>query len=116
MPLFLLLRNPPRPADAPATRPSPVAAVRELLSNGSFMLLVLYFTLPALAGWVVRDWMPAILKAEFDIGQGMAGVSATLYWQVAAIVGAVTRRLARGSLDAKERPRADLCQRDRDVA
>ncbi|RYD66673.1 MAG: MFS transporter, partial [Verrucomicrobiaceae bacterium] len=49
----------------------------------------LYFTLPALAGWVVRDWMPAILKAEFGIGQGKAGVSATLYWQVAAIVGAI---------------------------
>jgi hypothetical protein len=54
------------------------------------VLLVLYFTLPALAGWIVRDWMPAILKAEFGIGQGPAGVSATLYWQVAAIVGAVT--------------------------
>ena len=50
---------------------------------------MLYFTLPALAGWVVRDWMPAILKAEFGIGQGLAGVSATLYWQAAAIVGAV---------------------------
>jgi dipeptide/tripeptide permease len=33
--------------------------------------------------------MPAILKAEFAIGQGLAGVSATLYWQLAAIVGAV---------------------------
>jgi MFS family permease len=33
--------------------------------------------------------MPAILKAEFGIGQGVAGVSATLYWQVAAIFGAV---------------------------
>ena len=50
---------------------------------------MLYFTLPALAGWVVRDWMPAILKAEFGIGQGLAGVSATLYWQSAAIVGAI---------------------------
>ena len=74
---------------APRRRPSPGGAVRELLSNRSFVLLVLYFTLPALAGWVVRDWMPAILKAEFNIGQGKAGVSATLYWQVAAIVGAL---------------------------
>ena len=73
----------------PGAAPSPARALRELLSNGSFILLVLYFTLPALAGWVVRDWMPAILKAEFGIGQGLAGVSATLYWQVAAIVGAV---------------------------
>ena len=60
-----------------------------MLLNVSFILLVLYFTLPALAGWVVRDWMPAILKEQFDIGQGQAGVSATLYWKLAAIVGAL---------------------------
>jgi MFS family permease len=67
---------------------TPGAAVRELIGNPSFILLVLYFTLPAMAGWIVRDWMPAILKAEFGIGQGTAGVSATLYWMVAAIVAA----------------------------
>ena len=90
LPLFFLLRNPERPAGAAGrSHTSPGGALRELLSNGSFILLVLYFTLPALAGWVVRDWMPAILKAEFNIGQGKAGVSATLYWQVAAIVGAI---------------------------
>jgi MFS family permease len=60
-----------------------------LLTNISFILLILYFTLPALAGWVVRDWMPAILKEQFNIGQGKAGVAATLYWQLAAIVGAL---------------------------
>jgi MFS family permease len=70
-------------------RRSPLRSACELLANGSFVLLVLYFTLPALAGWVVRDWMPAILKQEFGIGQGQAGVSATLYWQLAAIVGAL---------------------------
>ena len=81
-------RSSPSAAQRPRTprRPAPL---RELLGNGSFILLVLYFTLPALAGWVVRDWMPAILKEEFGIGQGQAGVSATLYWQAAAIVGAV---------------------------
>jgi MFS transporter, Spinster family, sphingosine-1-phosphate transporter len=91
VPLFLFLRNPSRPtgtADRPHT--SPGGALRELLGNGSFILLVLYFTLPALAGWIVRDWMPAILKAEFGIGQGKAGVSATIYWQAAAIVGAIS--------------------------
>jgi MFS family permease len=90
VPLFLLLRNPPRPAGAAGrVRTSPIGALRELLGTGSFILLVLYFTLPALAGWIVRDWMPAILKAEFGIGQGLAGVSATIYWQAAAIVGAI---------------------------
>jgi MFS family permease len=90
LPLFLLLRNPPRAADDKhGPRTSPLGAARELLGSGSFILLVLYFTLPALAGWIVRDWMPAILKAEFGIGQGLAGVSATIYWQSAAIVGAI---------------------------
>jgi len=111
VPLFLFLRNATPPAGendrhriAPA---GPGRAVRDLFGNGSFILLVLYFTLPALAGWVVRDWMPAILKAEFGVGQGLAGVSATLYWQVAAIIGAVAggwiadrwmRRTSRGRI------------------
>jgi MFS family permease len=90
LPLVFLLRDVPKGDEvAKAPKTSPGRAVKELLSNLSFILLVLYFTLPALAGWVVRDWMPAILKQQFDIGQGKAGVAATLYWQAAAIVGAV---------------------------
>ena len=89
IPLFFLLKNPVVSADAVVVKQSPWKAMAELLGNRSFILLVMYFTLPALAGWVVRDWMPAILKAEFGIGQGKAGVSATLYWQVAAIFGAI---------------------------
>ena len=91
IPLLLLLRNPERTDNAPTTRPaSPFSAFRELLSNGSFILLVLYFTLPALAGWIVKDWMPAILKQRFGIGQGKAGVSATLYVNIATILGGLT--------------------------
>jgi MFS family permease len=90
LPLTLLLRDAPgRAAAADAPGRSVVQSARELLTNGSFVLLVLYFTLPALAAWVVRDWMPAILKQQFGISQGLAGVSATLYWQAAAIVGAL---------------------------
>ena len=90
LPLLLSLRDAPRPSGE-ATRQivTPHRAVGELLANASFLLLVLYFTLPALAGWVVRDWMPAILKERFHIGQGRAGVAATVYWQVAAIFGSL---------------------------
>ena len=89
LPLALWLRDAPCAQAADRPRASPWATLAELGRNGSFWLLVLYFTLPALAGWIVRDWMPAVLKAEFGIGQGQAGVSATLYWMVASIVGAV---------------------------
>ncbi len=92
LPLLLCLRDAP-PTSAvgsavKASKPSLRAAATELLTNGSFILLVLYFTLPALAGWVVKDWMPAILKEKFDLGQGKAGVSATLYVNLAALAGA----------------------------
>jgi MFS family permease len=90
LPLFAMLRNPPslaRSADA-APQPSPASAVRELFTNPGFILLVLYFTLPALAGWVVRDWMPDILKEQFGLGQGKAGMSAVLYVQLASLAGA----------------------------
>jgi MFS family permease len=90
LPLLLLLRDAPKArADVAVHGTSVLRTAKELLTNVSFILLVLYFTLPALAGWVVRDWMPSILKKEFKIGEGEAGVAATLYWQVAAIAGAV---------------------------
>lgn len=92
IPLLILLRDVPArinltPQD---NKPSVLTSINALLFNGSFLLLVAYFTLPALAGWVVRDWMPSILKDSFGIGQGLAGVSATIYWQTAAIAGAIS--------------------------
>ncbi len=90
IPLFLMLKDPVRQKlTRNPDQPSAIGAVRELAGNRSFRLLVLYFTLPAIAGWIIRDWMPAILKTEFGIGQGQAGVSATLYWTVAAAAAAV---------------------------
>lgn len=90
LPLLAALRDPVR-VPAPSgddTRPTK-GVVRGLLGNRNFILLVLYFTLPAIAGWVVRDWMPEILREKFSLGQGKAGVSAILYVQLASLVGAL---------------------------
>ena len=94
LPLVAVLRDPTRldgglAESLHSNRSSNIGrGFTELLSNPSFLLLVAYFTLPAMAGWVVRDWMPSILKERFGLGQGASGVTATLYWQVAAIIGA----------------------------
>jgi MFS family permease len=89
LPLLAALREPPREVAATADAPrEPASAVfRGLLGNRNFILLVLYFTLPAIAGWVVRDWMPEILREKFSLGQGKAGVSAILFVQIASIIG-----------------------------
>jgi len=91
LPLLAFLRDPVPTVPAPNTPVAPPAgnAFRGLLGNRNFLLLVLYFTLPAIAGWVVRDWMPEILRERFSLGQGKAGVSAILYVQLASIVGVV---------------------------
>ncbi|HEY1110716.1 MAG TPA: MFS transporter, partial [Opitutaceae bacterium] len=91
LPLLAMLRNPTPvvvPAAATASKPQ-TGVFRGLLGNRNFLLLVLYFTLPAIAGWVVRDWMPEILREKFNLGQGKAGVSAILYVQLASLVGAL---------------------------
>lgn len=86
-PLWWWLRDTPRAR--PAEAPRAFAAVGELLGNRDFRLLLLYFTLPALAGWVVRDWMPSVLQKELGLTQGLAGVSAVVWWQGAAIISAL---------------------------
>ena len=88
VPIFLCLRDRPtetKEAGAVVVRP----AISTLFGNRGFLLMVVYFTLPAMAAWIVRDWMPDILRERFNLGQGKAGVSAVIYWQVAAIAGAV---------------------------
>jgi MFS family permease len=90
IPLVALLRDrtvPVIPSERSESR-NP-GAVRGLLVNRDYLLLVAYFTLPAIAGWIVRDWMPEILRERFGLGQGQAGVSAILFVQIASLAGAL---------------------------
>lgn len=88
IPLWFCLRNPPVSAERSATM-SPFDSVSRLVSNRNFILLVVYFTLPAIAGWVVKDWMPDILREKFNLGQGHAGVTAVLWVQTASLIGGI---------------------------
>jgi len=90
IPLVAAMRDPVRAVPTAAdTVAAKTGVIRGLLGNRNFLLLVAYFTLPAIAGWVVRDWMPEILREKFSLGQGKAGVSAILYVQIASLIGAL---------------------------
>jgi MFS family permease len=89
LPLLMLLRNPPRSATNGAPSASPLEALGSLLNNRNFILLVLYFTLPAIAGWVVKDWMPEVVRERYGLSQGDAGFAAVLSVQVASIFGSL---------------------------
>jgi MFS family permease len=87
--LLCFLRNPAKPELTVDTvnTPNPWSAVKSLLSIGSFLLLVVYFTLPGLPGWLMKNWLPAILAETFKLGQGQAGVNATLWLTFASLLG-----------------------------
>ena len=63
--------------------------LRGLLGVGGFLILVIYFTLPAMAGWAVKNWLPTFLASAFNLKQGPAGLSATGYVTLAAFAGAL---------------------------
>lgn len=88
--LVAFLRNPPKPAvtaGLAAQSLNPWTAAKSLLCLVPFILLVLYFTLPALPGWLMKNWLPAILADTFKLGQGKAGLNATLWITFASLVG-----------------------------
>ncbi|MEA3211491.1 MAG: transporter, Spinster family, sphingosine-phosphate transporter [Chthoniobacter sp.] len=61
--------------------------LRALWSQPAFWILVIYFTLPAIAGWVTKNWLPTFLADRFQLKEGPAGLSATGYIQLASFVG-----------------------------
>jgi MFS transporter, Spinster family, sphingosine-1-phosphate transporter len=81
------LRDAPRREESRAATLPLIVAGRELISNRSFLLLAVYYTLIAMPAWMMKDWMPGMLKEHFDLSQGRAGVSASLYVNIAGFAG-----------------------------
>jgi MFS transporter, Spinster family, sphingosine-1-phosphate transporter len=84
------LRDATRTADD--TRPKKGAVtladtLRALGSQPAFWILVIYFTLPAIAGWLTKNWLPTYLADVFHLEEGPAGLSATGYIQLASFAG-----------------------------
>ncbi len=62
-------------------------ALRSLFSSRGFLLALGYWGLLGMSVWSVVGWMPTYLKEHFSLGQGVAGISATGYYQGASLVG-----------------------------
>jgi MFS family permease len=87
--LFALKDIDANDSDASAKKNS--VAIGEILSGlwsqPAFWILVVYFTLPAIAGWVTKNWLPTYLADAFNLKQGPAGLNATGYIQLASLGG-----------------------------
>jgi|JI6StandDraft_1071083.scaffolds.fasta_scaffold09149_3 predicted MFS family arabinose efflux permease len=88
--LLFVLRDPPRESGvvtSNADQPRLGQALTSLFSSRSFLLLLAFWGLLALAGWAVMGWMPTFFKEQFKLDQGAAGISATSFLAVAMFVG-----------------------------
>ena len=87
--MFALQDAPPATGEAAQHR-HPVTfldTIRSLWTQPAFWILVTYFTLPAIAGWATKNWLPTFLADTFKLKEGPAGLSATGYIQFASFAG-----------------------------
>jgi MFS family permease len=62
-------------------------AMKDLFKRRSFILLLIFWGMMGVVGWMVMAWLPTYYKENFDLSQGMAGFYATAYLYPASIVG-----------------------------
>ena len=62
-------------------------AIANLLTNRSYLALLFYACLLGVVSWSVVGWMPTYIKERFSLSQGTAGLSTTIYLNVASLVG-----------------------------
>lgn len=90
--LLALLRDAPQRAGATAIAAAIPgvrlgAAIRSLFGSRSFILAFVYWGLLGVAAWMVVGWMPTYLQEQFKLAQGEAGLIATVYVNVASLIG-----------------------------
>jgi sugar phosphate permease len=62
-------------------------ALRALLAQRAFLILLAADALVGIANWGVNGWLPTYIKDHFHLELGAAGMTATFYIQVASFVG-----------------------------
>lgn len=91
---FLLKDTPrERPSNANETDALPRiglgAAFVSLFRKKSFILALFYWGLLGMGGWAVVGWMPTYMNENFNLTQGVAGLTATGYLQTAMLGGVI---------------------------
>ena len=62
-------------------------AIRDLFRLRSFILILIFWGLIGVVGWMVMGWLPTYYKEQFNLSQTVAGFYATGYLYPASIVG-----------------------------
>ena len=77
-------------AAVPAATMPPLKVIAEILRTPSALLLMAAFVCANFVAVVLLSWMPTFLYQRFGMSLAMAGLSATLFAQLAGMAGAAT--------------------------
>lgn len=69
----------------------PVAKAMTLLfSNISFWIILMYFAVPSLPGWAVKNWLPTLFANNLQLDMSLAGPAATVTIAVSSLIGVIS--------------------------
>ncbi len=90
--LVFTLKDAPRkkyvtPAEQQATKVNFWEGIKDLFRRRAFILILLFWGVLGIVGWVVMGWLPTFYKEKFDLSQTIAGLYATGYLHPASLVG-----------------------------
>ena len=58
-----------------------------LFSNFSFLILLLYFAIPSLPGWAIKNWLPTLFSTNLKIEMSQAAPIATITIALSSLIG-----------------------------
>lgn len=63
------------------------SALGRLLTNFSFWIILLCFTIPSLPGWAVKNWLPTLFAENLQIDMSLAGPISTITIAGSSLLG-----------------------------
>lgn len=68
---------------------STLGGLKKLFSNFSFWIIILYFAVPSLPGWAIKNWAPTLFSESLGIDMSKAGPLATISIAISSLIGVV---------------------------
>ena len=71
------------------SKPPLLRGLAVLLSNISFWVILMYFAIPSLPGWGVKNWLPTLFSENLHIDMATAGPLSTITIAVSSFLGVI---------------------------
>lgn len=92
--LMFFLKDARRPVPVEPQPGVPVAGVFDgllsLLKSPPFWIIVIYFAVPSLPGWAIKNWAPTLISENLGIDMSRAGPIATISISISSLLGVLT--------------------------